>query len=447
MNKLSPTSYRALFFKHVFRFLGHVLNPAELAGSHVIAVSGGLDSMSLLWLASQLRKQEKIGRVRAVFVHHHTRPGQDFDAEVIKEFCHLLGIPFDILHAQGLDALMGNFESRARGIRRTLLLQNLRSREILWMGHHLDDSYEWSIMQRSRSNQPKSTLGIPVRNGPIVRPFLCVTREQLKTLSQNEKIIFREDPTNQDTRFDRNYVRKEIAPRIRKRYPKYLKHYAFHANYMATILHLNITNRLNGSKIYVYDQGAIIEGHHLSQPQIQELLHAYSRTNRGEISSQISKMLKAIDNHKKGPFHFSGGTEAYHAHNLLMIYRQGMKNYDRVMARVLEKISDEELMSLPTFNLQDLKHSWENLLKMPDAMLSMPGLLLLIDRGSQGKTLNTSVYDSLFPELSAVVKKRNLSFISCLKCHETWKKKQKKLPEKLRLLPLWTLSNLFPSQE
>src|SRR4051794_22044041 len=100
MNTLSPTSYRALFFKHVFRFLGNVASQKELEGSHVVAVSGGVDSMVLLWFAHGLFKQGKIGPIRAIFIHHHTRPGQDYDAKLVKDFCELNQIPFKILDAE-----------------------------------------------------------------------------------------------------------------------------------------------------------------------------------------------------------------------------------------------------------------------------------------------------------------------------------------------------------
>jgi tRNA(Ile)-lysidine synthase len=446
MKMISSTSFRALFLKHVYRFLGNIASAREIQGAHVIAVSGGLDSMTLLWLANVLFKQGKLGHIRAVFIHHHTRPGQDYDAQLIQSFCEQHDIPFEILHMKGLDALMGNFEDRARKLRRELLLKNLRGKECLWLGHHLDDSYEWSLMQRHRSNQPKSSLGIPARNGRIIRPFQCVSKEQLLKLSRYEKIIFREDPTNGDIRFERNYLRQEVIPRIKKRYPQYLKHYAYYSNYLAMILHLNITNRIDGNQIYVYEQGAIIEGRHFSQFQILELIHTYSKSQRGEITSQILKMLKAIDNGKKGPFHFSGQTEAYYSHHLMMIYSQKMRNYDSTIAKVLATINTDQLEILPLFSWKDLHRTWTNLLKASDAMMNMPGYVLVLENKSVCKTLNTSVQDSLFPEVSKIVQEKQLCFITSLKCLENWKKKKDKLPDKLRLLPLWTLANLFSSQ-
>lgn len=447
MNKLSPSSYRTLFFKHVFRFLGNVATPEELSHSHVIAVSGGVDSMVLLWFAHAMYQHHKIGPIRAVFVHHHTRRGQDHDGELVKEFCDQFHIPFQILHAENLNTEGGNFEGKARTARRDLLMKNLRKNECLWLGHHLDDSFEWSFMQRYRSSQPRSSLGIPVRNGKIIRPFLCVSKQQLLTLSRFEKIVFSEDPTNKDIHYDRNFLREKLFPIMKSRYPKYIKHYVNHANYMATILNLNITNRVSGNQIHMYEHGALIQGSQFSQFQIQDILQSFSHTKRGEITHQIQRMFKAIDNGKKGPFHFSGGTEAYYTHNLLMIYQQKMRNNDRMIATVLKNIRAEELENLPTFTLKDLERTWANLTKSSDAMVSMPGLVLLCEPKNICKTLNASVHDSLFPAVSSVCKDRDYCFMTTLKCLEMWKRKKTKLPEKLRLLPLWTLSNLFPFQE
>ncbi len=447
MKKLNGFSFKGLFFKHATRFLENVSRPNELRGSHAIAVSGGIDSMMLLWFAHELFLEGKIGPVRALFVHHQTRPGQDDEAKLVFDFCQKRQIPFVKLDAKGLKSVGGNFELEARKQRRSLLLGELKAGELLWLGHHLDDSYEWSLMQKYRSGSPKSSLGIPVRNGPIIRPFLCVSKKQLIHLNNFEKVPFLEDPTNTETRFDRNFLRHEILPLVSKRYPQYLKHYVNHSNYLATILNLTISGRINHNLIHVYDDGAIIQGVQFSPYQVQDLLHSFSDGHRGKTSSQILKMIKAIENGKKGPFHFSGGTEIYFSYKLLMIYQQRMKNYDSSIAEVLKKISINELELLPTLNHKELSRMWENLLKSSDAMLNMPGLLVIIENQSINKTLNTSVYDSLFPEVSRVCSERELRFVPTLKCLETWKRKEEKLPETLKILPLWTLSNLFSSQE
>lgn len=446
MKKLSPIAYRALFFKHVWRFLRNVANTVQLSGPHAVAVSGGLDSMTLLWMAQALSRQGKIGPVRAIFVHHHTRLGQSHDGALIEKFCQQEDIPFTILHTDGLAPDMSNFEARARKQRRDLCLNSLKVGEMLWMGHHLDDSYEWNFMQRHRSYNPKASLGIPVRNGPIIRPFSCVSRAQIKRLARFEGIPYRDDPSNKDNRFDRNYLRNEIIPKIKKRYPKYLKFYSHFANFSAITLKVSFLNRGTSAEIFVFEEGAALVGKHFSEIQIQELLHHYSSADRGEIITPIERMLKAIDNKKKGPFHFSGGMAAYYSHNLLLIYRQGMKNHDASIAETLKYFTDEQLHAMPHYKKVELEQSWQNLLQSPDAMLNLPGLVLVLESESICKTLNTSVFDPLFPHVSQICQERGWRFMTYQKCLDVWRSKREKLPERLRLLPISNLSNLFASQ-
>jgi tRNA(Ile)-lysidine synthase len=446
MKKLSPIAYRSLFFKHVWRFIQNVSTPAELNRSHAVAVSGGLDSMTLLWFANSLYKQGKIGPVRALFVNHQTREGQKGDQALVEKFCQQENIPLKVLNVTGLSNLQSNFEARARKIRRDLCLAERNKGELLWVGHHLDDSYEWNFMQRNRSTNAKASIGIPVRNRCIIRPFLCATRAQIKHLSIFEAIPYQDDPTNFDLKHDRNFVRHKIIPHIKKRYPKYLKFYAHFANFSAFKLNVNIMGRSDYSKIYAFEQGAVLTGRNFSDIQIQEILHTYSHADRGKLITPIEKMLRAIDNGKKGPFHFSGRMEAYYSYGLLMIYQQGMKNYDESIAKVLHSLSEKELLNMPTYKLVELKHSWQNLMTTSDAMLNMPGLVLVLESESVCKTMNTSVFDPLFPKVSEVCKARGLRFSSFQKCCEVWSQKSEKLPERLRLLPLANLSNLFTFQ-
>lgn len=444
MKKLSPIAYRALFFKQLWRFIGNVTKPHELKGPHAVSVSGGMDSMAILWLAKSLERQGKIGLVRAIFVHHNTRPGQDDEALLVEKFCREEKIPFTKLMIQGLLAGSSNFENQARKKRKELIRAELKKGELLWQGHHLDDSFEWNLMQRFRSNNLKASLGIPVRNGPIVRPFLCVTRAQIRRLVEFEGIPYIEDPTNKDLKHDRNYIRHRIIPSIRKRYPAYLKHYARLANFGALMFRMSLFSA-HASELYAYDNGAVLVGSHFSEIQIQEIIHTYSNADRGEIVSPIQCMIKAIQNDKKGPFQFSGGIECYYTGHILMIYKRGMKNYDENIARALAQLTSEQLKAMPHYKWVELTHSWQHLLKSSDAMCNMPGLVLVLESDSICKTLNTSVFDPLFPRISEICKEKGLRFVPFLKCIETWQRKREKLPEKLRLLPLFNLSNLFSS--
>ena len=208
-----------------------------------------------------------------------------------------------------------------------------------------------------------------------------------------------------------------------------------------------MTGRRGVTKLFVFEHGAVILGKHFSEIEIQEILHNYSNTDRGEIVTPIERMLMAIDNGKKGPFHFSGGMEAYSSHGMLMIYKQGMKNYDESIAATLSQVSTNALTTMDSYRKIELMYAWQNLIQSPDALFNMPGLVLVLESDSICKTLNTSVFDPLYPGVSKVCKERGFRFITFQKLLDVWTQKREKLPEKLRLLPLCNLSNLFTSQQ
>jgi hypothetical protein len=212
------------------------------------------------------------------------------------------------------------------------------------------------------------------------------------------------------------------------------------------VLKISILNRTSSSSLFVYENGAVLVGKPYSELQIQELIHNYSNTDRGEIITPIQRMLKAIENGKKGPFHFSGGMEAYASHGLLQLYRQGMKNHDESIANTLTHLSKNALIMMPAFGKKELEFAWQNLLQSPHALMDMPGLVLVMESESVCKTLNTSVYDPLFPKISAVCKEKGYRFITFQKCLDVWMQKREKLPEKLRLIPLYNLANIFNSE-
>ncbi len=447
MKKLSPRSYQSLFLKHLWRFLSRVVAQAELAGNHAVAVSGGPDSMALLWVAIRLRQEGKLGPVRAIFVNHQTREGQHQEGELVRRFCADQGILFTELLATNLRFPGGNFEARARRERRRLCLEALGSQELLWIGHHLDDSFEWNFMQRHRSAQVGSALGIPVRNHKIVRPLLCVSRAQIERLVKISGLPSALDPTNSDVRFDRNYVRGVIAPLIRARYPKYLKLYAQSANTLAQLLNVSLlAPRIEPICTHGFENGVALEGKCFSSSQIQSLIHQYSLSDRGEISTPVDRMLLAIENRKKGPFHFSGGVEAYYSPGLLLLYRRGFVTADSEISAVLRQLSTPELEAMGGCTKVELQAAWDSLLQRPDALSHLPGLVLVLDTPAIRKTLNTSVYDPLFPEVSKICQEKGLRFVTFRKCLDTWTQKQERLPETLGLVPLYNLSNLFTSQ-
>jgi tRNA(Ile)-lysidine synthase len=216
--------HSSLFFRHVQNFI-HTQVGRNPARKVVVALSGGIDSRLLCEFAVWLLEQGDIAEVRAVSVHHHTRAGQDADMILCQRAAQLHDLEWTQLDRTGAMP-ESNIEEVLRRERFELLKANLRSGEELWLGQHIDDSWEWSQLQAARSSEVRSGLGIPMKNGPLLRPFMCVTRAQIQREAEKRTLVWREDPTNLAPRFARTFFRHKIHPAIKEQHPQFLKHYA-----------------------------------------------------------------------------------------------------------------------------------------------------------------------------------------------------------------------------
>jgi tRNA(Ile)-lysidine synthase len=445
MKKLGHSQYSSLFLNHLDGFLSSIISSELKMGKHLISVSGGVDSMTLLFCAWKLKKENKIGPIRALFIHHQTRPGQDLEMKLVENFCLEKGIAFSVKRIEGLTESFSNFEAKAREERKKITFEELRNGELLWQGHHLDDSFEWHMMQKSKTHQLKSTLGIPVKNKKILRPFLCVTKNQIKQLARFEKIPFLEDPTNLDTHFERNYFRINVIPPIKEKFPKHLKMYASQMNELSSLLKINLIKKTH-SIHYKYPDGDIFLGKDFDPLELTHSIHRFSKSKRGEVHSSIKKMLSAIQNQKKGPFYFSGNVQAYYSLDSLLITSRDLKNADQLLAGILQNVSVEQFNKIIPMSRQELSLIYHRVLSEKSAPQLMPFLVLVLERPSVQKTLNTSVFDPMFPKVSEICQKNGFRFTSMKKCLATWEKKEQKLPPLLKICPLHTLSHLFSSQ-
>jgi tRNA(Ile)-lysidine synthase len=446
MKKLGHFKYTSLFLSHVEGFLLSFLGRDYLKQDHLISVSGGVDSMALLYVAMRLCEEKKIGPIRALFIHHQTRMGQDNEQKLVESFCRKHGVPFLYDSLQGLKEVKGNFEEEARLGRKFISQKFLKKNEWLWQGHHLDDSYEWHLMQKSKSHELTSTLGIPVRNKKIVRPFLCVTKDQIRRLVAFEKIPYLEDPTNVDEKFERNYLRHQVIPLIKKRYPHYLKMYASQQNDLSKLLKLSVFPQIEVRKIH-FESGDLFLSELVPKNIMIQSVREFSEKHRGELSQAVDRALKAIQNKKKGPFYFSGNVQAYASGGCLMITSKHFKNADEALARFFLKQSEKDFLDRGPHTYETLSASFERVLNSKNALEFMPFLALIFEPQSTQRNFNSSVYDSMFPCVSEICQKRGWRFVYVPKALYMWKKKQKRLSEKLGIYPLYELSYLFSFQE
>jgi tRNA(Ile)-lysidine synthetase-like protein len=173
-------------------------------GTYVLAVSGGVDSMVLLDL---LRQQPGVKLVVAHF-DHGIRPDSSFDRELVQRTARTHGLPF-VYHEGKLGP--GASEDMARKARYTFLndVKQASNARAIITAHHHDDALETAIINLLRGTGRKGLSSLHA-NQLIHRPMLHIEKQAIRRYANDQGLLWREDSTNQDTKYLRNYVRHRL---------------------------------------------------------------------------------------------------------------------------------------------------------------------------------------------------------------------------------------------
>ncbi len=212
-----PAAGAAFSSKVLAQSLRRLIGP--LAGARFcVAYSGGMDSTALLAACAQLRGRYRC-RLRAIHVNHRLQPSAVSMAAASRAAARRLGVPCLIVNAPVIPARGDSIEAAARETRYAALRAALREGEWLLLAQHQDDQVESVLLQLLRGAGVAGLAAMASRNGPVVRPLLDVTREQLLRYLRARSIRWIEDPSNADERFARNYLRHRVLPLLRERWP------------------------------------------------------------------------------------------------------------------------------------------------------------------------------------------------------------------------------------
>lgn len=181
----------------------------------VVAVSGGRDSMFLLWLLAQIFDNT----LSAVTVDHDLRADSAHESEFVAAYCHKLGIQHTPLKWQHDDPSSA-VQARARQARYQLMAQQCSKQgaRSLWVAHHADDQAETFFQRLARGSgltglSAMSATRTLTEGLNLVRPLLNVTRSQITTWCADASIPYLDDPSNQNTNFER-VRQRQILPQL-----------------------------------------------------------------------------------------------------------------------------------------------------------------------------------------------------------------------------------------
>ena len=196
-----------------------------------VAVSGGVDSMSLLHFLKE--NQAQFGyRLCAVNFEHGIRGADSVaDSKFVQELCAKWGVELysfseDCIARAGREKV--SVETSARNFRNEHYEQLLKTgkADVIATAHHANDVAETVLFRISRGSALSGAVGIkPVENGRI-RPFLNKTKSEILAYATAHEIPYREDATNAETDATRNALRLQVLPVLQDRVPSAVKNIA-----------------------------------------------------------------------------------------------------------------------------------------------------------------------------------------------------------------------------
>lgn len=204
------------------RLLG-VLRQFPPIRSYRVAYSGGLDSQVLLHSLVQLRPQLPGTALSAIHVDHGLSPQSGQWSQYCRQTCAELGVDCKVVKVNAFPDKGESPEAAAREARYAALRAWLEEGECLLTAQHQDDQAETMLLQLLRGAGPQGLAAMarimPFGRGILLRPLLVFSRTELKAYADQKGLAWIEDPSNFNLGFDRNYLRHEILPLLRRRWP------------------------------------------------------------------------------------------------------------------------------------------------------------------------------------------------------------------------------------
>lgn len=185
--------------------------------SIAIGVSGGSDSMALLYCLTKWAKQRAI-KLFALTVDHNLRKESRQEAQAVAEWAEKWGVEHQILIWENPEITKG-MQAKARKARFDLMLSFCKKHKIeyLALAHHLEDQAETFLMRLARgSGVDGLSAMLPVKEFSgikIIRPFLKISSQGFKAFLQQNQITWFEDPSNQNHEYQRVRIRK-LMPQL-----------------------------------------------------------------------------------------------------------------------------------------------------------------------------------------------------------------------------------------
>ena len=228
-------------------------------GRLLVAVSGGGDSVALLYLLQELSDRGEITLAGVAHLNHRLRgPNSDGDEHFCQELAARFGLPFivegvavkELARANSISLETAGHQARYAFFERAAVSVDACG---VALGHTIDDQAETFLLRMLRGAGAAGLSAMRSGDGRIVRPLLAVTRAELRDYLALRHASFREDASNFDTRVTRNRIRHDLLPHLRCYSPKIVEALAREAEiargdeeYLASVTKRQANNLVKG---------------------------------------------------------------------------------------------------------------------------------------------------------------------------------------------------------
>jgi tRNA(Ile)-lysidine synthase len=186
----------------------------------VVGVSGGVDSVTLLNLLVLLSKEYRF-KIIVAHLHHGLRKAADKDRDFVKQLAESFGLKFVTVkfnikkHAKTHKLTVEEAGRKSRYIFLQQVAKHFKA-DLIVVAHTADDQVETVLMNWLRGASVRGLAGMKELENNIWRPLLEISKEDIKKFAKVQKLKYREDSSNKQTKYTRNRIRHELIPFLAK---------------------------------------------------------------------------------------------------------------------------------------------------------------------------------------------------------------------------------------
>lgn len=192
-----------------------------------VGYSGGVDSHVLLHALSRICDKLNPLELHAVHIDHQLSPMSSQWSEHCREVCRNLHIPYHCIVVDAKAGVGESQEAKAREVRYAAFTSLVKTSDCLLTAHHQDDQAETLLLQLLRGSGPRGLAAMPsdavFGEGRLARPLLDFTRGKIEQYAHSHQLCWINDISNADPSFDRNFLRLQVIPLLKQRWPAMAK--------------------------------------------------------------------------------------------------------------------------------------------------------------------------------------------------------------------------------